>query len=89
MLVTLAETIRNRLAASKLVLEGMRRALPITVSIGVAVYRGDRQAIFAEADRALYNAKESGKDCVKVAEDEEPAPPVRQRLRPPRSRKGR
>ncbi len=87
--ITLGETIRTRLAASRFVLEGLRRAVPITVSIGVAVYRGDRDAIFAEADRALYSAKDSGKDCVKGAGDEEPAPPVRRRLRSRRSRKGR
>jgi diguanylate cyclase (GGDEF)-like protein len=41
----------------------------ITVSAGVAVYRGDREGVFAAADRALYAAKHEGKDCV-VAEPE-------------------
>lgn len=39
----------------------------VTVSIGVAGYRGDRQRFFADADRALYAAKHAGKDCVEVA----------------------
>jgi len=38
----------------------------VTVSIGVAAYRGDSRALFNDADRALYRAKESGKDCVIV-----------------------
>jgi PleD family two-component response regulator len=41
--------------------------LDITVSVGVAVYHGDRAAFFHEADRALYAAKGSGKDCVVAA----------------------
>ena len=41
--------------------------LRTTVSIGVARFRGDRRAFFNDADRALYRAKASGKDCV-VAE---------------------
>jgi diguanylate cyclase (GGDEF)-like protein len=42
--------------------------LPITVSVGVAMYRGDEKALFNDADRALYDAKAAGKDCVIVAE---------------------
>jgi diguanylate cyclase (GGDEF)-like protein len=39
----------------------------VTVSIGVAAYRGDRVRFFADADRALYAAKHAGKDCVEAA----------------------
>jgi diguanylate cyclase (GGDEF)-like protein len=39
----------------------------VTVSGGVSTYRGDEKAFFNEADRALYRAKEAGKDCVVVA----------------------
>ena len=39
----------------------------ITVSIGVAAYSGDRSRLFRDADRALYEAKAAGKDCVVVA----------------------
>jgi diguanylate cyclase (GGDEF)-like protein len=41
----------------------------ITVSIGVAPVRheGKLESFFAEADRALYRAKKSGRNCVEVA----------------------
>ncbi len=38
--------------------------LSVTVSIGVACFKGDRQALFNDADKALYRAKAGGKDCV-------------------------
>ena len=40
-----------------------------TVSIGVAEFRGDERAFFSDADRALYRAKDAGKDCVVAADD--------------------
>jgi diguanylate cyclase (GGDEF)-like protein len=43
----------------------------VTVSGGVSTYRGDEKALFNEADRALYRAKESGKDCVVVADGDQ------------------
>jgi diguanylate cyclase (GGDEF)-like protein len=39
----------------------------LTVSIGVSIYAGDPRAFFNDADRALYRAKDSGKDCVVFA----------------------
>jgi len=50
----------------------------VTVSIGVAVYQGDRKAFFANADRALYQAKGAGKDCA-VADAPERAAPAQAR----------
>jgi PleD family two-component response regulator len=35
----------------------------------VAQFRGGEKALFNDADRALYRAKDSGKDCVVLAED--------------------
>jgi nitrogen fixation/metabolism regulation signal transduction histidine kinase len=35
-----------------------------TDEIGVSLYAGDPQAFFDDADRALYRAKDAGKDCV-------------------------
>ena len=39
---------------------------PVTVSIGVGVFRGEQKALFNDADQALYRAKSSGRDCVMV-----------------------
>jgi diguanylate cyclase (GGDEF)-like protein len=36
----------------------------VTVSVGVSAYRGDPKRFFNEADRALYQAKREGRDCV-------------------------
>ncbi len=47
--------------------------IPITASIGVAVYQlhGEtREALIESADRAMYRAKQSGRNCVRVAEVE-------------------
>lgn len=40
----------------------------VTVSTGVAMYKGDRRKFFDDADRALYRAKEAGRNCVRSAE---------------------
>jgi diguanylate cyclase (GGDEF)-like protein len=62
---TLAEKLR--LAIDEATFESPSGPLAITVSIGVALYRGDRETFFHEADRALYAAKTAGKDCVVAA----------------------
>jgi diguanylate cyclase (GGDEF)-like protein len=38
--------------------------ITVTTSIGVSAYRSDIKRFFDEADRALYQAKREGKDCV-------------------------
>ncbi|MFO0690941.1 MAG: diguanylate cyclase [Myxococcota bacterium] len=67
--VALAEQVR--LAVHEHAFHDADQGAPIhvTVSIGVAAYRGDRRRFFADADRALYAAKHAGKDCVEVARD--------------------
>lgn len=47
-------------------LEGPQQ-IRVTLSAGVALYRGDERALFNDADRALYEAKSAGKDCVFAA----------------------
>jgi predicted signal transduction protein with EAL and GGDEF domain len=47
----------------------------ITVSIGVAdliQHGGDAPGLLRQADRALYTAKATGRNCVVVAGDDEP-----------------
>jgi len=65
----LAEKIRTAVAESSFILDGSLRPLRVTVSIGVAQFAGDRRAFFRAADRALYRAKDHGKNCV-LADDE-------------------
>jgi diguanylate cyclase (GGDEF)-like protein len=64
--VALAEKLRIATSESSFDVAGVQIA--ITVSVGVAVYHGDREAFFHEADRALYAAKGAGKDCVVAAD---------------------
>ena len=59
--------------------EAGQPAVPIsvTVSIGVAVYKLHgltREALVESADRAMYRAKQSGRNCVCKAEEEEREP---------------
>jgi diguanylate cyclase (GGDEF)-like protein len=75
--VALAEKIRLAVSAtaySVLSLDGAR-SLGVTLSAGVARYAGDERALFNDADRALYGAKEAGKDCVVAAEPVTSTPP--------------
>ena len=74
----LAEKIRGAVAESSYIVDDSMRIVKVTVSIGVARYQGDRKAFFANADRALYQAKGAGKDCV-VADAPEAAAPAQAR----------
>jgi diguanylate cyclase (GGDEF)-like protein len=65
--VSLAEKIRGAVAESKYPIVGPDGPIRITVSIGVAEFADSTEATFNEADRALYDAKASGKDCVAAA----------------------
>jgi len=44
------------------------RPARVTVSLGVSEYKGDRKRFFRSADRALYQAKAAGKDCVRTGD---------------------
>jgi len=79
----LAEKVRAEVERGRLVHDGAR--LGVTVSIGVAVWPGDGRdpaALVAAADRALYAAKEGGRNRVVSAsaapavEDEVPQAPA-------------
>ena len=48
------------------------RPIEVTISLGVALYKGNRREFFAEADRALYQAKAAGKNCVIIAGSDQP-----------------
>ena len=63
----LAEELRKGIEKLELVLDGEK--VNITISIGVAVYDSGRhknfEAMLSDADAALYEAKRSGRNCVK------------------------
>jgi diguanylate cyclase (GGDEF)-like protein len=67
--LALAEKLRAAVSRARLRSDGIdgEETLSVTVSVGVAAYRGDRGAFFNDADRALYEAKDSGKNCVVLA----------------------
>jgi diguanylate cyclase len=63
-----AEKVRTAVAEAWFRPDDAGEPTRITVSIGVAEYRGDRRSFFDAADRALYRAKAAGKNCVVSAE---------------------
>ena len=71
----LAEKVRTAVAESSFILDDSLRPLRVTVSVGVAAFRGNRKRFFQRADEALYQAKSQGKNCV-VVEQEEPGAPA-------------
>lgn len=66
----LAEKMRTTISETRFFLDPPSEHQRVTVSMGVAPYRGDRKRLFSEADRALYRAKASGRDCVVTFDDE-------------------
>ena len=65
----LAEKIRTTVAEACFVLDDSLRPVRVTISIGVAQFGGNRKAFFKAADRALYRAKDHGKNCVVLDEE--------------------
>jgi diguanylate cyclase (GGDEF)-like protein len=65
--ISLAEKIRGAVAGSEYGVVGPDGAARITVSIGVADFAESTGDTFNRADRALYDAKAAGKDCVVAA----------------------
>jgi diguanylate cyclase len=66
----LAEKLRTAIAESTFILSDSMRLTRVTVSVGIAVFTGDRRKFFDEADRALYRAKAAGKNCVMTDESD-------------------
>jgi two-component system cell cycle response regulator len=67
---TIAERIRERVEAEQFPIHRNSRAIPVTVSIGVASRRaGDMSSaeMMKRADDALYRAKAAGRNRVIVA----------------------
>ena len=71
-----AERLRQEIAEHEIVLIG--RTIQITVSLGVAIMTPDMSegnALIMLADRALYSAKENGRNRVEIAQT--PVPGIR------------
>ena len=64
----LAEKLRRDIAGNPPSVVGPHGVVRVTVSVGVAQLRTAARQLFDDADRALYRAKQSGKDCVCLAE---------------------
>lgn len=66
--LSVAERIRTRVAAAPV--KFGKHALQATASLGVAEWRGqgDARALIGAADRALYRAKEEGRNCCHAGE---------------------
>lgn len=62
-----AEKIRASVEAVRFNIPDTDITLKVTVSIGVSVFRGNRREFFNAADRALYQSKAAGKNCVHYA----------------------
>ncbi len=79
--VALAEKIRGVLSEHRFALPETEEYVRVTVSIGVAQHATTADETFDSADRALYEAKGAGKDCVIAAEPEAPTSPSPRRRR--------
>ncbi|MDT4290892.1 diguanylate cyclase [Methylomonas sp. MO1] len=63
----IAERLRKVLADTPLFID--KHTIPITVSIGIALMHADSgtaDCVLTKADKALYTAKENGRNCVRV-----------------------
>ncbi len=74
--IAMAEKIRMSVETSSHIVDDSMRPIRVTLSIGVATYDGDRRAFFQAADRALYDAKAQGKNCVIAASPSEADDPA-------------
>jgi len=63
--------VRRRIESLRVVDGGAdRRQVPLSASVGVAVYPGhgtELDALIRSADRALYAAKDAGRNVVRLA----------------------
>lgn len=71
--VALAERLRAAIGRTEFFMGLPKGHREVSASFGVAVYRSTTASLFEEADRALYAAKEGGRDCVVSAADLPPA----------------
>ena len=64
----LGEKVRQAVEETNFVTDIPSEREPLTISVGVAFFAGDRMQLFVDADSALYAAKDAGRNQVIVAE---------------------
>lgn len=65
--VRVAERLRGTVKKSKIRFQG--KVIPCTISVGLAVFpydAKDREGLIRNADKALYAAKDAGRNCVRI-----------------------
>ena len=65
--LALAEKLRSSVAAAKIINDAGSPHEHLTISTGVSAFSESQESLFEEADRALYSAKHSGRNCVRAA----------------------
>ncbi len=68
----LAEKLRLAVGSTPMELGPGGASTRVTISLGAAAFDGDASRTFDAADRALYAAKDAGKDCVILACTDDP-----------------
>lgn len=74
--VALGEKVRQSVEAVDFVTDIPSEREQLTVSVGVAYYAGNRMQLFADADSALYAAKDAGRNQVIVAQPKNASSPA-------------
>ncbi len=65
--LALAETLRASVAKAMIINDASSPHEHLTISTGVSTFSESQEVLFEEADRALYSAKHSGRNCVRAA----------------------
>ena len=65
--LALAETLRASVAKAMIINDASLPHEHLTISTGVSTFSESQEVLFEEADRALYSAKHSGRNCVRAA----------------------
>jgi diguanylate cyclase (GGDEF)-like protein len=71
----IAETIRANIEAERILVEGLAEPVRVTASFGIAIWNGphavnghSRLNMIDKADKALYRAKNAGRNTVRFAD---------------------